>query len=275
MKALSGRIRVLSGMPSTLFGICCTLAIASSVSAQEADNAMLKYGLSFLKTPYVAHTLEVNDEEKLVVNFDEVDCTTFVEYVLALSLSPVKDGAIDKADYARNLKNIRYRDGKIEGYTSRLHYIADWVNNGVRHGFMEDVAAANSPDTVRLSLDFMSTHAKAYKHLESSPANIGKMEEIEKSLSGHVFHYIPKNKLPDNGFGWIKNGDIIAITTNIPGLDVVHLGLAYYERGVLKLLHASSTRKMVVVTQRPLAQMLKNNKKFTGIRVLRMKKDGQ
>lgn len=53
---------------------------------------MLKYGLSFLKTPYVAHTLEVNDEEKLVVNFDEVDCTTFVEYVLALSLSPVKDG---------------------------------------------------------------------------------------------------------------------------------------------------------------------------------------
>ena len=145
-------------MPSTLFGICCTLAIASSVSAQEADNAMLKYGLSFLKTPYVAHTLEVNDEEKLVVNFDEVDCTTFVEYVLALSLSPVKDGAIDKADYARNLQNIRYRDGKIDGYTSRLHYIADWVNNGVRHGFMEDVAAANSPDTVRLSLDFMSTH---------------------------------------------------------------------------------------------------------------------
>ena len=163
MKALSGRIRVLSGMPSTLLGICCTLAIASSVSAQEADNAMLKYGLSFLKTPYVAHTL---------------DCTTFVEYVLALSLSPVKDGAIDKADYARNLQNIRYRDGKIDGYTSRLHYIADWVNNGVRHGFMEDVAAANSPDTVRLSLDFMSTHAKAYKHLESSPANIGKMEAI-------------------------------------------------------------------------------------------------
>lgn len=41
---------------------------------------------------YVAHTLEVNDEEKLVVNFDEVDCTTFVEYVLALSLSPSRTG---------------------------------------------------------------------------------------------------------------------------------------------------------------------------------------
>ena len=119
---------------------------------------------------------------------------------------------------------------------------------------MEDITAANSPDTVRLSLNFMSAHSKAYKHLESSPENISKIEEIEKSLSGQLFHYIPKNKLP-----------------NIPGLDVVHLGLACYEKGVLKLLHASSTQKMVVVSQEPLAQMLKRNKKFTGIRVLRIK----
>ena len=84
---------------------------------------------------------------------------------------------------------------------------------------MEDITAANSPDTVRLSLNFMSTHPKAYKHLESSPENISKIEEIEKSLSGQLFHYIPKNKLPDEGFGWIKDGDIIAITTNIPGLE--------------------------------------------------------
>ena len=63
------------------------------------------------------------------------------------------------------------------------------------------------------------------------PENISKIEEIEKSLSGQLFHYIPKNKLPDEGFGWIKDGDIIAITTNIPGLDVVHLGLACYEKG--------------------------------------------
>ena len=200
-----------------------------------------------------------------------MDCTTFVEYVLALTLSPVKNGTIDNADYARTLQSIRYRDGKIDGYTSRLHYIADWVNNGIRHGFMEDITAANSPDTVRLSLNFMSAHSKAYKHLGSSPENISKIEEIEKSLSGQLFHYIPKNKLPDEGFGWIKDGDIIAITTNIPGLDVVHLGLACYEKGVLKLLHASSTQKMVVISQEPLAQMLKRNKKFTGIRVLRIK----
>lgn len=255
----------------SLFCMFCTLAIASSVSAQETGNAMLKYGLNFLKTPYVAHTLEVNEEEKLVVNFDEVDCTTFVEYVLALSLSPVKNGAIDKTDYARVLQKIRYRDGRINGYTSRLHYIADWINNGVKHGFMEDVTAANSPDSIALSLNFMSSHPKSYRQLASSPENVNKIESIEKALSGQTFHYIPKAKLPDEGFSWIKNGDIIAITTNVPGLDVAHMGIAYYEKGVLKLLHASSTRKMVVITQKTLAQMLKNNKRFTGIRVVRMK----
>ena len=177
----------------------------------------------------------------------------------------------DKTDYARVLQKIRYRDGRINGYTSRLHYIADWINNGVKHGFMEDVTAANSPDSIALSLNFMSSHPKSYRQLASSPENVSKIESIEKALSGQTFHYIPKAKLPDEGFSWIKNGDIIAITTNVPGLDVAHMGIAYYEKEALKLLHASSTRKMVVITQKTLAQMLKNNKRFTGIRVVRMK----
>lgn len=180
----------------SLFCMFCTLAIASSVSAQETGNAMLKYGLNFLKTPYVAHTLEVNEEEKLVVNFDEVDCTTFVEYVLALSLSPVKNGAIDKTDYARVLQKIRYRDGRINGYTSRLHYIADWINNGVKHGFMEDVTAANSPDSIALSLNFMSSHPKSYRQLASSPENVSKIESIEKPFPDRHSITSPKPNFP-------------------------------------------------------------------------------
>ena len=101
MKTLSGISQILFNRFYCIFRtlpcVFCTLAIASSVSAQETDNAMQKYGLNFLKTPYVAHTLEVNEEEKLVVNFDEVDCTTFVEYVLALALSPCKASAIAMA----------------------------------------------------------------------------------------------------------------------------------------------------------------------------------
>lgn len=259
-------------MAKDLFSIFCFLAIILSVPAQEADNVTLKYALKFINTPYVAHTLEINDQEQLVINLKEVDCTTFVEYVLAMALSSSSDCCQpNNVTFARNLQNIRYRDGKINGYPSRLHYVADWVNNGVKYGFLEDIAATNSLDTVTLSLSFMSSHPVAYKQLVHSPENVAKMKKIEQSLSGQIFHYLPKNKLLDNGFSWIKNGDVIAITTDIPGLDVAHLGFAYYEKGILKLLHASSSKKKVVISNDPLTQILKNNKKFTGIRILRLK----
>ena len=70
----------------------------------------------------------------------------------------------------------------------------------------------------------------------------------------------------------IKDGDIIAITTNTPGLDVAHMGIAFYADSKLLLVHASSTDKKVVASKVSLSQMLKDNNKWTGIRVLRMKK---
>lgn len=259
-------------MAKTLYSIFFILVTTLSASAQESDNVILKQALKFLGTPYVAHTLEVNEQEQLIINCNEVDCTTFVEYVLALALSPIEHDTVDTIAFARNLQRIRYRNGQINGYPSRLHYIADWVNNGVRHGFIEDVAALHSPDTLTLSLSFMSSHPQSYKQLANSPENVREIKEIEKSLSGSHFHYIPKSKLPDTGLPWIKDGDIIAITTNIPGLDVSHLGFALHQDGQLKLLHASSTGKKVLISTGSLSQMLKKNKRWTGIRVLRMKR---
>lgn len=40
-----------------------------------------------LGVPYVAGTLDEGKEENLVVHLDKVDCTTFVETVLALALA--------------------------------------------------------------------------------------------------------------------------------------------------------------------------------------------
>lgn len=129
-----------------------------------------------------------------------------------------------------------------------------------------------SPDTERLSISYMSSHPQLYKQLANSPENVAKMKKIEQSLSGKEIHYLPKAKLPADGLPWIKDGDIIAITTNTPGLDVAHMGIAFYADSKLLLVHASSTDKKVVVSKVPLSQMLKDNNKWTGIRVLRMKK---
>ena len=167
------------------------------------------------------------------------------------------------------LKRIRYRDGRIDGYTSRLHYIAEWVESGVQNGFIKDITAMNSTDTVPLKLSFMSTHPNAYRHLKDSPENVKKIKDVERKLSVGSFHYLPKEKISDEGLPWIKDGDIFCITTNIAGLDVVHLGFACYRDGQLKLLHASSSSKQVVLSRAPLHKCsVKQN--WTGRKVLRM-----
>ncbi|MDD3037720.1 N-acetylmuramoyl-L-alanine amidase-like domain-containing protein [Bacteroides sp.] len=222
---------------------------------------MLRIGKSFLGTKYTANTLDESLEEKLVILPQKVDCLTFVEYVLAQALS---------SEFTENLQNIRYRDGIINGYPSRLHYTSDWIENGVRHGFLQDITAENSLYTNKLSLSFMSTHPELYKQLENSPKNVKQIAECEKALTGKTVHILPKNKLPDTGLPWIENGDIIAITTSLRGLDIAHVGIANYINGNLHLLHASASLGKVVISEKPLRNMLDNHKTWTGIRVVRM-----
>lgn len=245
--------------------------MVGSVAAQTETNRMLNNALGFLNTPYVAQTLDVLDEEELIINADEVDCTTFVEYVLAMSLCTDQGDEMLESEFAEKLQNIRYRDGEIDGYTSRLHYITEWISDNVKKGNITDVTERRSKETISVNVNYMSTHPASYAQLANSPANVEKMKAIERSISGQRVHYIPKENLPMEGLPWIKNGDIIVFTTNIDGLDVTHMGIAIYVKDNLHLLHASSKHKKVVVEPLVLNRQLNNNKSATGIRVLRMK----
>lgn len=243
-------------MRSVLF-LVASLMAATALAQQPVE----MIGKSYLGTPYVANTLDQNKKEELVIRTKAVDCLTFVEYVLAQALG---------SSFADNLQEIRYRDGVIDGYPSRLHYTSDWIDNGIRNGFLTDITAENSSDTTRLCLSYMSTHPKQYKQLADSPENIRRMAEYEKALSEKEVHWLPKSKLPGTGWPWVKAGDIIAITTNIRGLDIAHVGIAVYINEKLHLLHASSTLGKVVISEEPLSQMMNKNQSWTGIRVVRM-----
>ena len=82
--------------------------------ALEADlstpNEYMEYfGNKLLGTPYVAHTLE-SDKEYLTINIDELDCTTFVETLIALTRSALSILPTWYA-YAENFEKVRYHDG--------------------------------------------------------------------------------------------------------------------------------------------------------------------
>lgn len=52
----------------------------------ESTNYIIYFARKLKGIPYVAHTLEINKKEKLVINLRQLDCTTYVENVVALSM---------------------------------------------------------------------------------------------------------------------------------------------------------------------------------------------
>ena len=255
-----------------LFGASLLLASTAAL-AQTQRNEMLLNAVSFINTPYGVKTLDMNNEEQLVLNTDEVDCVTLVENVLAISLAENSQTLeVNEQDFTRWLTKIRYRNGVIDGYPSRLHYMTEWISNGIKQGFLEDITAVQSPYTLKTDIHYMTSHVNDYPKLQLSADNVAKMKQVEASITGQEVHYVPKDYLTDEGFFWIRSGDIIAITTSTPGLDVAHMGIAINVDGTLALLHASTTDMKVEVSKVSLKEMLRRNKSWTGVRVIRMKK---
>ena len=230
----------------------------------------LHFAKQMLGVPYVAGTLDGNEKEQLVVRTDALDCTTFVETVLALCIADRRD-ARSFAGFKKALTDVRYRDGVLDGYASRLHYFSDWIRNNELMGFVKECTSETScSQTKELWLDFMTTHIESYVPMKKDSSLVFRMDAIEKAWQGVEVSFIPKNKLhlsPDDLK--IENGDILTITTNIKGLDVVHVGFAFWKSGQLHLLHASSVAKKVIEDPLSLYDYSWNKKTHTGVRVVR------
>ena len=236
----------------------------------DADRIMF-FAKSMIGIPYCGGTLDVNENESLVVRTDSVDCTTYVETVLAMYLaSKIEYGGYN--DFKKALTKIRYRDGVIKGYSSRLHYFSDWVTDNEKKGILYEVTSRSNHSQRHFSINYMTKHSVLYRHLKGDSLSVNEMLRIEEKWKNYDMPYIPKEflKTYDNNID-ISNGDILALTTNIDGLDVLHLGFAVWVDGNIHLLHASSLYGRVVLDPMSLYEYLKDRKKHTGIRVIRVK----
>lgn len=227
---------------------------------------IIEIGRFFLGAPYQSGVLEVAGREKLVINLEAFDCMTFVETVLALvrcasaeKLSPV--------ELRRNLQLIRYRQGTIDGYASRLHYFIDWLDDNQQKRTLQDLTRLFSGKLHRKKINYITAHRELYVGL-SNQNQLDEMLLLEKKLSRKVF-YIIGGKQATKTLGGIEHGDIIAFAVSEQGLDVAHVGFALRSGRSVHLLHASSREGAVVVSSETLPAYLKSHRKFTGIIVAR------
>jgi len=230
----------------------------------EIEIAIARY---FLSTPYVAKTLDVIGAEHLVINLREFDCTTFLENVVSLSLC-IKNKTTDFETFCQTLIKFRYRSGIIDEYPSRLHYFTEWLLDNERKQLISIVSNTFGTDSFDAKVNFMSTHTESYPQLENE-VFVKQIAEKEKEISQAKLTFVPKEKIHDME-KYIQDGDLIAITTTISGLDIAHVGLAYFVNDKLHLFHASSTQNKVVISDKTLQDYLSGIKKNNGIIVARI-----
>lgn len=247
--------------------------IIEEMSVKEFSNSgklLLAIADKFAGCRYVAGTLENGEKEPLYVSCSKLDCTTFVELTLAIATTiEKKEGKFN--DVCKNLEKIRYRNGERKGYASRLHYISQWIEDSLKQRTITEVTSCRISRKGRLHLSFMSSHPQNYTMLKDNPGTTREIEAMEKPFRNKEIEYIPKDML-DRGADElpIKDGDILALTTNIDGLDVTHIGFAFWHNERVHLLHASSSKEMVIRDNMTLYDYQKKRKSQTGIRIFRL-----
>lgn len=225
----------------------------------------------FIGTEYAAGTLENGRNEPLYISCTKVDCSTFAELATAITVT-IANGEKGFNAVSKNLEKIRYRNGVRDGYASRLHYTTWWIDDNIKKGIIEEVTNLSQYKKQPLNLHFMSSNSNKYPALKNNARMRERIEELERPFRGTTISYIPKTLLNlDRNRLKIENGDIIALVTTIDGLDISHIGFAFWKDGNLHLLHASSAKKMVVKDTQTLYSYQKNKKMQTGIRVMRIK----
>lgn len=117
----------------------------------------------------------------------------------------------------------------------------------------------------------MSANSSKYPALADS-ANLAGIKKVENGYRQHRFPYIKTSDLNSKDIKkFLRQGDVVALVTSIKNLDVTHMGIIVKdEAGEPHLLHASSSDGVVEVSTLPLADFMKRNRQWIGLRVIRL-----
>ena len=252
-------------------------AVEQGYSGLSIGELVVRIGETFVGTPYAPYTLEAPGEEGLVIELEELDCVTFVENVLALArfvqtvpdeLLVARAGDRQRPLFSWLLEDIRYRGGELEEYPSRLHYFSEWIKDNDAMGLVRDVSRELGGVADAEPIDFMTMHPNAYRQLGEDPDFLAELRAVEERLSAEPRYYIPEDHIAGVEAG-IQDGDIIAATSTVAGLDIAHTGIALWRDGRLHLLHAPLAGGVVQISEVPLAERIQRIRGQDGVMVAR------
>ena len=262
---------VFKGRP--VFDRLVTQAQRENWRALPIGERTARVGAALMGTPYKGFTLEIDDRiEAPSANLEGVDCWTFYEISLGFArMLRVKEGPYTPTDLLRMVELDRYRHGQCTGeYLSRIHFLEDLFADNEKRGLVANITS-RLPGAERMEhrdIHEMTTMWKHYRYLRSNPALLPEMAQIQARVSDMAVYHVPKSRVA-NAEPYLRNGDIIAITSRDTSGYTSHVGLAYRDgTGTLRFMHASSRYRKVVLDDR-LSAYLADKSDDAGIIVAR------
>jgi hypothetical protein len=251
-------------------GLALTLALSATPSWNALDPAgrdarveklsreplarrLVDVSAGFLGTPYVLSPLGegAGFDPDPTLRYDAVDCLTFVEETIALSL------ARDEAQVPALLEQLRYRDAPT--YADRNHLMeAEWLPFNEAKGFIRDVTRRyGQKDAVRTQKVISPA---AWK----TPSAIALELPADRQVTGRFpLWMIPLDKLEAHAAA-IPSGTILLVVREDRAWKVTrltHLGFVVRRGGVTYLRHANKQPSYRVVDE-PLAHFIARNTRY-------------
>lgn len=195
-------------------------------------------------------------ETEPLLNLKKINCMTYCEIVLAMTLSR------DYEEMFNVLQHIRYRDGFISMATRNHYTMVDWLP--ANRWCLDDVTAvvgggdcATSTRTIRHGVFFKG------KGIEDLPAVL---PDRTVTLS-----YIPLDKLETHKSA-LRSGDIVSLIQDKPDIFSAHMLMIVEKKEGLFFRHASmSAGKVVDVEFSQYIDGLKTKPRYQGMCFMRVK----
>ncbi|MEW6109724.1 MAG: N-acetylmuramoyl-L-alanine amidase-like domain-containing protein [Nitrospirota bacterium] len=181
----------------------------------------------FLGIDYKESTLTGSPQtpEVFVINFQGVDCFTYIDYIEAMRLS----GSF--SEFKENLKKVRYRGGNV-AFENRNHFFTDWSE--FNSGYIDDVTDKIGKHKTKRIMKMLNRKDDGTYFI---PGIKPKQREIR---------YIQADIIDDSVFNGLRSGDYAGVYSEINGLDVSHVGIIIRDIDMVYLRHASRNERKII-----------------------------
>ena len=164
----------------------------------------------------------INIPEVFALNFEGVDCYTYIDYVEAMRLSS------SFSEFKVNLRKVRYKSGMV-AFENRNHFFTDWREFNA--DFVKDI-------TEEIGTQKAIRAQKMINEKEDGTFFLPGIHPVQREIT-----YVPSNAIDESVLNRLGSGDYVGIYSEVQGLDVSHVGIIIKDRDDIYLRHASSLKE--------------------------------